>query len=233
MHYETPYLTLCNKPEEAEYKPNWYWAYCATNYPPAFSNFASEAIKYYAANNPSSTTELENYERTFKTMNKEDFRLPYIYYFGEIYFTDNKTGEKYIMTMSYRLNKEYKDLDFAKIDTLKFKNRKPIAKGKKITDLSVNEILPHLPTTSEFYSFEDNIYKAGNPSYIYDNILRQGDHNLYFKGDALDQFYVMLRRAPNYIRSRIVNGKRIFETVKQTPKGIVVVGKKRNKLEEN
>lgn len=233
VYYENPYTTLYNKPIETTYKPNWYWGYCASNYPLAFNNFTKEASKYDASDNQSSEQELADYENKFKTLKKEQFTVPYNYYYGEIYFTDKKTKKQYLMTMAYLMSNEYKDLDFIKLDSLKFKKRKPIEKGKNIADLEPKEIITYLPTTCEYYVLETGIYKLGNLDNIHDNILRQGDHSLFFEGNRLDQFYNMLRRAPSYIRSRFENGERIFETVKQTPKGIVVIGKKRKQLDEN
>ncbi|WP_281227048.1 hypothetical protein [Flavobacterium aquiphilum] len=232
VFYESPYTILYNKPMEINFKPNWYWGYCSSSYPLAFDNFTKEALKYRASDNQSSEQVLEDYEKKFKTLKNEQFRTPYVYYFGEIYFTYRKSKKQYIKTLYYSFNKEFKNLDFNKIDTLKFKKKKTLEKGKKITDLEPNEMITYLPTTSDYYVLEDGIYKWGNLSNIHDNILRQGDHSLFFNGNLFNQFCVMLRRAPSYIRSRVENGKRYFETVKQTPKGIVVIGKKRKQLDD-
>lgn len=227
VYYETPYTTLCNKPQE-EYQPSWYWGYCAVSYPLAFENYTDDAKFYMTSDLQLSKDELIAYENEFKNIKPEGFKAPYMYYFGEIYFTDKKTTKEYLMTLAYRLDKPIEQVDFSKIDTLKFK----IPWDKRKKDLSGKakdvEVLFVLPTTSKYFSLEDGVYKGGSTINIRTNILERGDKDLYFEGGRLDKFHIMLRRAPNFVRSKIVNGERIFETVKYTPNGMVVIGKDKN-----
>ena len=45
----------------------------------------------------------------------------------------------------------------------------------------------------------------------------------------LQDFHKILRACPSYVRSRIENGERYFETVKYTPNGVKAIGNKRKK----
>lgn len=233
VYYETPYTIVRSKPVETIYKPNWYWGYCAGFNPLAFENFVKEANIHYALDNQTPEVELEKFEQQFNTLKEEQFEVPYDYHYGDIYFTDKKTKKQYLMTMSYRFIKEFQNLDFSKLDTLKFKHPKVLEKGKNFKELSVNEAIVYLPTTSTYYTLENGTYKLGNLVNIVTNVLGEGNSKSFFKGNRFDEFCVMLRRVPNYIRSRVENGQRFFETVKQTPNGIVVIGKKRKQLNEN
>lgn len=233
VYYETPYATVRNKPLETTYKPDWYWAYCASSYPLAFNNFAKEANKYFASDFQQSEIELQNYEKDFKEMREDQFETPYEYHYGDIYFTDKKSNKQYLMTLTYRFIKEFQNLDFVKLDTLRFKNPKVLDRGKSFKELNPNEAIIYLPTTSSYYTLEDGIYKAADIVNIHKNVLGEGNTKSFIKGKKFGEFNTMLRRASNYIRSRIESGDRVFETVKQTPKGIVVIGKKRKQLDEN
>ncbi|RVT71966.1 hypothetical protein EOD40_16225 [Flavobacterium sufflavum] len=228
VYYESPYTMIAHQPIEANYLPSWYWGYCANNYPLSFKNYVAEANSFLLPSKSLSETKLKEYEIKFKKLKLEDFPLPYVYCYGEIYFTDKKTKKQYLAVLAYEFEKESPNMEFNKIDILKFeipKNNR--YKNNKIkSDVFVQ--VYDAPTFFNYYVLDkDGVYKVGDNVEIHENIIKNGNSNIMIGENRLDHFVDMLKRSPNYIRSYIENGDRFFETVKQTPNGIVVIGKKR------
>lgn len=234
LYYSTPYSLCAHRPKESSYFPTWYWGYCAKNYPLAFKNYSAEAGSFMFPPNLASETQLKSYETKFKNLKVEDFPLPYEYCYGEIYFTYKKTKKQYLMVLSYKLPKESPDMEFSKIDTLKFKIEKNTRLKNNKGKYDPFEQIYEAPTFINYYVLDsDGVYKEGNNSEIYANIIQEGKNTYELGGNHFNYFMGILNRAPKYVRSYIENGVRYFETAKYTPKGIMVIGKKRKQLDEN
>ena len=125
-------------------------------------------------------------------------------------------------------------MEFNKIDTLKFKVPKDWRYKNSKAESDVFVQVYDAPTVTNYYVLDkDGVYKEGDNVEIRENVVKNGNSNIMIEENRFDHFLDMLKRSPNYIRSYIVNGERFFETDKQTPKGIVVIGKKRKQLDEN
>lgn len=226
MYYENPYTIKYHKPESTNYKPKWYWGYCAMYYPLAFDDYSKHADSFLLSNNDTQISEekLLSYLDKFKQMKKEEFKMPFEYYYGELYFTHKKTNKQYLLLLSYRVEQEIIDFSLDKLDTLKFKINK-IEREKNNLQIPFADVYD-LPTFSKFFVLDKGVYKLENTNDIYNNVVRYGDENLFMKGLKFDQFNNMLKRTDNYVRSKIVDGNRIVDTVKHTPNGVVIVGNK-------
>lgn len=234
VYYESPYTMIAHKPIETTYFPSWYWGYCAKNYPLAFKDYTAEANSFMLPPKSFSESELKAYETKFKSLKPEDFPMPYVYYYSEIYFTDKKSQKQYLALLTYEFEKESPKMEFNKIDIQKFKVPKDWRYKNSKAESDVFVQVYDAPTVTSYYVLDkDGVYKGGDTAEIHENILKNGNKNIMVGENRLDHFLDMLKRAPNYIRSWIENGERFFETVKQTPNGIVVIGKKRKQLDEN
>lgn len=234
VYYESPYTMIAHKPIETTYFPSWYWGYCAKNYPLAFKNYVAEANSFMLSPEPFSETRLKAYETKFKNLKPEDFPMPYVYCYGEIYFTDKKTKKQYLALLAYVFEKENHNMDFSKIDIQKFKVPKDWRYKNSKAESDVFVQVYDAPTVTNYFVLDkDGVYKEGDNVEIRKNVVQNGNSNIIIGENRMDHFVDMLKRAPKYIRSWIENGERFFETVKQTPNGIVVIGKKRKQLDEN
>lgn len=234
VYYESPYTMIAHKPIETTYLPSWYWGYCATNYPLAFKNYAAEANAFMLPPKSFSETKLKEYETRFKNLKPKDFPMPYVYCYSEIYFTDKKTQKQYLAVLAYIFEKESPNMEFNKIDIQKFKVPKDWRYKNSKAESDVFVQVYDAPTVTNYYVLDkDGVYKEGDNVEIRKNVVQNGNSNIMIAENRLDHFQDMLKRAPKYIRSYIENGERIFETVKQTPNGIIVIGKKRKQLDEN
>ncbi len=228
IYYQTPYYLYAHKPVETQYKPTWYWGYCAKNYPPAFKDYAKEANSYILPPKSFSEKQLSDYESKFKNLKPQDYPRPNAYCYSEIYFTYKKLKKKYLMVLSYELEKEIPNLQFNRLDTLKFK----MPKDQRIKS-SQNSIDPYAPLYDapahiNYYVLDsDGIYKEGDNNEIYLNIIKDGNTNLELRGNRFDHFLKMLQNSSTYIRSYITDGTRFFETDQPSRDGITVVGGKR------
>jgi hypothetical protein len=228
VYYESPYTMIAHKPIETTYLPSWYWGYCANNYPLAFKNYAAEAKSFMFSSTSDSETKLKAYETKFKSLKLEDFPMPYVYCYGEIYFTDKKTKKQYLALLAYEFEKESPNMEFNKIDIQKFKVPKDIRFKNSKTKSDAFTKVYDAPTFTSYYILDgDGVYKKGDTVEIRKNVVQNGNSNIMIRESRLDYFLDMLKRSPNYISSYIVNGERFFETKKQTPKGVISLGEKR------
>lgn len=134
------------------------------------------------------------------------------------------------MLLKYTFEKEIPNMEFSNVDMHKFNiSKKSRYKTPKAQSEDNFVQLYDSPITIDFYVLDnDGVYKKGNPVDIIQNVMTNNNSNIEIEGNRFDHFLDMLKRSPNYIRSYIVNGERFFETNKQTPKGVVVIGNKRN-----
>jgi len=88
--------------------------------------------------------------------------------------------------------------------------------------ISSNNPFKDLGSITVPYIYEDNLLKLANQPYVFDEVLKS--KSVIWRGLIFKDFSVLLANASTYTRSRLVNGHRIFETVKNTPNGPVVVG---------
>lgn len=228
IYYESPYTIIAHKPIETAYLPSWYWGYCANNYPLAFKNYSEEANSFMLSAKSDYETKLKAYETKFKSLKLEDFPMPYVYCYGEIYFTDKKTQKQYLGVLSYKFKKESSNMEFNKIDIQKFKVPKDWRYKNSKAESDVFAQVYDAPTFTNYFVLDkDGVYKEGDNVEIRENVVKNGNNNIMIGENRLDHFFDMLKRSPNYIRSYIVNGERFFETNKQTPNGVISIGSKR------
>lgn len=228
VYYESPYTIIAHRPIETAYLPSWYWGYCANNYPLAFKNYAIEAKSFMLLSISDSETKLQAYETKFKSLELKDFPMPYVYCYGEIYFTDKKTQKQYLAVLSYQFEKESPNMEFNKIDIQKFKVPKDVRYKNSKTKSDAFTQVYDAPTVTNYYVLDkDGVYKEGDNVEIRKGVVQNGNSNIMIRESRLDYFLDMLKRSPNYIRSYIVNGERFFETNKQTPNGVISKDNKR------
>jgi len=231
VYYESPYTIIAHKPIENVYLPSWYWGYCAKNYPLAFKDYVAEANLFMLSPKSFTEIELKAYEAKFKNLKLEDFPMPYVYCYGEIYFTDKKTQKQYLVLLSYQFEKSSPNMEFSKIDIHKFKVPKDMRfKNSKTKSDAFTKVYDSPTVFNYFVLDKDGVYKEGDNVEIDKNVVKNGNSNIMIRENRLDLFLDMLKRSPNYIRSYIVNGERFFETNKLTPKGVISLGEKRKQL---
>ncbi|MDD4972564.1 MAG: hypothetical protein PHT07_24295 [Paludibacter sp.] len=70
------------------------------------------------------------------------------------------------------------------------------------------------PSSSIFACiYENGILKVANQMHVIDDLISNGGK--YFIGGDLRRFKDMMFRAPIFIQSEVVNGKRVFETMEK------------------
>ena len=206
--YQIPYcLEYCNTIEP--YVPEWYPAYCANGYWDYFDNYARDAVKYfYSKMNISSEQLAQHVESVKPTLEGktpfEKYSGRYQYYYGEIWLRVKSTNERIVLLMGYQDQQmeRKKDASFAKIEdngSITFSN--PF-KGQGNATIH--------------FIFEDNILKFLRYS-IYQE--KTGNKRM---GTSFSDFTDSLKVSSNYVLSTIKDGKRIFETIENTPNGPVV-----------
>ncbi|MDQ6531039.1 hypothetical protein [Flavobacterium sp. LHD-85] len=230
IYYQTPYYIYAHKPVETDYKPSWYWGYCAKNYPPAFKDYAKEANSFILPPKSFSEKQLKDYEAKFKSIKPQDYPSPNVYCYSEIYFTYKKTKKQYLMVLSYELEKEIPNMQLNKVDTLKFKIPKDQRMKSTKNSNDAYASLYDAPTHINYYVLDsDGIYKEGDNGEIYLNIIKDGNSNFELAGNRFDHLLRTLKKSSSYIRSYITDGTRYFETDKPKGNGVTVIGSKRKK----
>jgi hypothetical protein len=203
----TKYITLT----DTSYIPAWYKAYHAANNSEEYEDRIDDILPLFhssAGVNKEKVISVINDEKT-KGHTKAYQMYPHKYYFGEIWFTYLKTGEKMMALLDYTSQAFLPALDL----------NLPIQKQ----NWTIEECLDKDKTKSGsllFFIQENGITKYANPSYVYTQVVQR--NNSYAALGGLMEFKDMLYRVPTYIRSTIKDGKRIFETIENTPNGPVV-----------
>ncbi len=210
VFYQNPLFIEYEKLTD-DYVPEWYPAYCANGYFAYFKDYAHEAVKYFHSISGITTEQLSIPIKVIKekSLTLQDlYPNPYEYMFGEIWFTYQETKERIVLVMGYVPPSKVDNVNFGDINSTG-----KISSDNPFKDLG-NITMPFI--------YEDNLLKLANQPYVFDEVLKS--KSVIWKGVVFDDFSVLLKNASTYTRSRLVNGHRIFETVKNTPNGPVVVG---------
>ena len=209
IFYQNPLFVEYGKLAD-NYTPEWYPAFCANGYYDYFKDNPYNAVKYYHSISGFTKEKLsESIQNVIggKYSRQDLYPNPYEYIFGEIWFIYKKTNERIGIVMGY--------LPPNKINNFKFK-----------TDQCENKDISNFPFINmanyvQPFIYEDDLLKRADPPYVFNKVLKNKE--LIIKGMTFESFSVLLKNAPTYVRSRLINDKRIFETVKNTPNGPVVV----------
>lgn len=217
VFYDEPYIISNAVHENNGFKPVWIRAYDAVSNPLAFERDAKKAMPYLHESIGKSELEVQNFFN--KWIPKPDPKIDLTWYvLSEIFFTDKITQVHYIYVPAwgarYNLPVWLSQLDTTKLG------------GYHHSELDSSDI--YYPFyrddhgTYSFYIFEDSTYKNCDGLLMY-NVLKwnmQANGGMFKSAKGI---IALINRQKTYTRSRLVNGHRIFETVKNTPNGPVVV----------
>ena len=204
IYYKQPLEIKKNIFIDDGFLPIWFDAYRITSDDGYYKNKPEEALKLYQKRNGMSIQRIirSTSDTTIQNRKKRYFsKFPMNYIYGEIWFTFISTGEKIILTLNTIKEKEYA--------FPKFKD------PSKFNDEMIDSLEIH--NSPKMYIYEDGIYKVGDQVYLFEKLENGKTIDYTLKG-----FKGILYRTPSYIRSVKKDGKRIFETVQNTPSGPVV-----------
>lgn len=198
IYYCNPFVTVYFEPIEQDYKPAWLHASLVSKRPDLFDDYANIAPKYSHDSMIKDSTKLEEYKRlsieSLKIIKLSNIGKPLFgYTFGEIWFTELEKNISIVSVLHIYMN------DSIPLQFNFFNN--PWDKG----------------TGAVFFVWEEGLLKC--LGYSLCDLLQLDKYDFW---DFKD-FQKILSAVPTYKRSFIKNGHRIFETVKNTPNGPVVV----------
>lgn len=210
VFYQNP-LYLEYKNITDDYTPEWYNAYSANGHFDYFKDYPNEAVKYFHS---ISGVTVEQLTKPLQIISEKHLSLheiypnPYEYIYGEIWFVYKKTKQNIVLVMGCVVEN--------KLDNIEFDGDVSLTEGKQSNNPFKNRFNYEQP-----YIYEDNTLKRANQSYVFNEVL-QSD-KIIWKGTSFSEFTTLLANAKSYTRSRLENGQRIFETIKNTPDGPVVI----------
>lgn len=215
--FDDPYI-ICNaEHEKSGFVPIWSKAYDAAGVPISFKRNAYEGVKYLHSSLNIEINELQEFYDTWVPKPDPTIDLTW-YVLGDIYFYDRITKKNYIYSPAwgcrYNLPVRLSQLDVNQLGL--------------VDESELDTCDLYYPFyrddhgTYSFYIEEGQIFKKCDALLLYDicNWKPKGKGGTFSSAKG---FLKLLERQDSYIRSRIVDGKRIFETVKNTPEGPVVV----------
>jgi|GEM_PF-4536919 len=215
--YDDPYVITNGKIEELGFSPVWLNGFCSTNIPTFYDRNASKAMPYIHNSLDIEETALQKFydEWVPKPDQNNDFS---IFILGDIYFHNITTNEKYIKSPIWAVPFN-QPVRISQLDTTKLG-------GHNSTKLDSNDVYFSFYQNDHgaflFYKYENGVYKKCRDSYLYEvlswDLKASGGMFSSAKG-----FITTVKNQKTYTRSRLVNGHRIFETVKNMPNGPVVV----------
>lgn len=220
VFYDDPYVISNTVHENNGFKPVWQLAYDATANPLSFGKDAKKAMLYLHESLGIEESGLQNFYNNW--IPKPDPNIDLTWYaLGDIYFTDKNSQIHYIYSPAwgarYNLPVRLSELDTAKLGVL---DRDELDSSDMYYPFYRDD-----HGTYSLYVYEDNIYKDYKALELYD-ILKWNHKSSGGTFSSAKGFIKLVDRQETYIRSRLINGNRIFETVKNTPNGPVVVGEK-------
>jgi len=217
IYYQNPLVLKYDTIQEKNTMPVWFPAYCAEKNPFFFRDYIKEAPKYFHSMIKGIDNELKRKLDIFdKYTLKEIQPIPYEYVFAELWLTAKETNQKVILVISNNISDNIPDMDYNKLDTTLLGKRQPYFESNPD---AYHEIYSGFTNTC-CYIYEDSLWKLASQMYVIKELInKHGD--IYYGG--IKSFKQFIERADRYTRGRIVNGHRIFETVKNTPNGPVVV----------
>ncbi|MDP3441965.1 MAG: LPXTG cell wall anchor domain-containing protein [Ignavibacteria bacterium] len=214
--YDDPYVITNGEIEYYGFSPVWLKGFCSTNIPTFFKRDASKAMPYVHHSLDIEEFGLQQFYD--KWVPNPNINLA-IYILGDIYFHDKINKDMYIMSPIWAAPFNY-PVRISQLDTTK------LGGNHRVKLDSCDTYYPFYQNDHGaflFYKYEDGVFKKCRDSYLYE-VLRW---DLKASGGMFSSakgFITMVNRQKTYTRSRLVNGHRIFETVKNTPDGPVVVG---------
>ena len=213
IYYKDPLEIEYNSLTDNTFIPEWYNAFCACNNIEYFKNFPKESLKYYYKDMGYTETKQQDYYNQVKAAGgtKENllkinarFPVSNLYIFGETWLTLKKTGDKYILVQGIRSNNKFQNLKFTQ--AIKEKNIK-----NEQTDSIKN------PWNSiNIYINDNDTLKLVDQGHVLRDLIGNGNG---FAGGDLANFKDIMYRAPIFIQSEMVNGKRVFETMEKGKEG--------------
>lgn len=214
--YDDPYIVTNGEIEKLGFSPVWLKGFCSTSIPTYFNRKAKDGLQYIHNSIKVSEESLQEFYN--KWVPKPDPSIDLTtYILGDIFFHDKSSNEKYIYSPAWRARYNspvrLSRLDVAKLGEL---NRDKLD--------STDAFFPFYRDdhgTYFFYKYEDDVYKK-----CFDLILVEvlkWDLKSFSVYSSAKDIINLAGRQKTYVRSRLSNGKRIFEIVKNTPNGSVVV----------
>ena len=214
--YDDPYLFKNGEIEDYGFSPVWINGFCSTNNPAFFNRDAIKAMDYVHQSLNIEASILQIYYDEWTPNPKVNLA---IYVLGDIYFQDEVSKDKYIVSPIWAAPFNHpvriSQLDINKLGGV---HRSKLDSCDTFYPFYQNDHGAFL-----FYKYENGVYKKCRDSHLYEvlkwELKASGGMFSSAKG-----FLQLIERQETYIRSRLENGRRIFETVKNTPNGPVVVG---------
>ncbi len=204
IYYQEPLYFKKGILSNKSYLPDWYKAECV------ISNIsdvkASEKAKYFSKKLGVKVADLEKLDKDTTTINsrKRQFdKWPSKIYYGEVLLTINKTGQQVVLVLNTLKEKEFENLKF----------NSPTNNNYEAINANGSYYEPTV------FIYEEGILKAADQYEIISQFTKSRKETISV---GLEAFQDLLFRSNRYIRSTIQNGKRIFETVENTPTGTKV-----------
>lgn len=203
VYYCNPFITNYFEPIERDYKPAWLQASLISRRPDLFEDYITDAIKYSHSSISQDTAMIAKTKKdrieTISQLKFANKNKPLSYTLGEIWFTELEKNVT-MVAVSH----------FFKPDSVSLNI------NLEKDSLSINSI------GAKFYILSNGIVK--NVGVGINEQLQLDNYRFW----AFNDFKKIMSIVPTYKRSFIVNGHRIFETVKNTHNGPVVVDKNGN-----
>jgi len=218
IYYQNPLVLKYDTIQEKNTIPVWFPAYCAEKNPFFFRNYLKEAPAYFQNRLQITDSILKKSLDIYNQYSLEEIKPePYNYIFAEIWLTSKETDQKVILVISNRILHYIPKMDYDNLDTTLLGKGQPYFESNPDV---YHEIYSGFTNTYCFI-YEDSLWKFADQMYVIKEIVNKNGV-IYYGG--IKSFKQFIKRADSYTRGRIVNGHRIFETVKNTPNGPVVVG---------
>ncbi|MBS2210452.1 hypothetical protein KEM09_03520 [Carboxylicivirga mesophila] len=209
--FDDPYI-ICNAEHEKKgFVPVWRKAYDATSVPTPFNRNADEGIKFLHSSLNVDISELQDFYNTWVPKPDPNIDLTW-YVLGDIYFYDEITEKNYIFSPawggSYHLPVRLSQLDINQLGL--------VHKSKLDTCDYYYPFYRDDHGTYSFYIEEGKVVRKCDALLLYE-ICRWKPEGVGGSFSSFKGFLELIRRQDFYIRSRVENGKRIFETVNNPP----------------
>lgn len=199
---------------DCTYIPKWYNAFCANHNMDYFSDYPNEAIKYMSKSMGLNKDVLRSHydnilsqggiKEVIKKVCLTDPYLKYNYIYSEFWIKQKDTDLQYIYIQGIYSDKRIPKLIFDK-------SLKPINSHNELTDSIKNQT-----RLTEIFVIENDTVKLVNQEQTLVHTLTNGRFDF---ASNLSEFKNILYRTQMFIQSNIVNGKRVFETMKKGKTG--------------
>ncbi|MBS2210451.1 hypothetical protein KEM09_03515 [Carboxylicivirga mesophila] len=222
--YDDPYIITNGVIEDYSYSPVWLEAFCAITIPTYFNRNVEGAIPYLHSSLEVTKSALQKHYSNWHPSNGL-----VIYILGDIYFHDIVTNDKYIKTPIWVTDFNH-PVCLSLLDTAK------LGQPRNSTEIDSCDAYSQFYQNDHgaffFYKYESHKYKKCRERYLYE-VLKWDINAPGGMYKSLKGFIELIEKQDTFTRSRVVNDKRIFETVNNTPDGPVVVKPNDEKKETN